>query len=417
MRVIVLGGGCIGVASAYWLLADGHEVEIVERRAGVGLETSWGNGAIVHVSAVEPWAAPGVPRQVLRWLGQEDAPFLLRPSALPQMWRWGLGFLRNCNAGRFAANAKANLALALESAAAFAEIRAATGISYDHAPNSVLKTYATAEAFERAALAHAALAPLGLVTERLDREAALAREPALRPVADKVAGALFFPQDELGDCNKFTANLAAWCVARGARLHLEATVTGLDVQGGRVRAVQTSKGELAADAVVVALGSWTPFLLRPLGVRVPIYPVKGVSVTGPRRLWPDAPRMAILDDARHIALVPIGDRLRAVGSAEITGYDSQPDPGRIRAITERVAELFPQFRACAVSSEAVPWAGLRPVTPDGRPLIGPTGITGLFLNSGHGHTGWTMSAGSGRRLAACLRDIRPVAQRAGARAA
>jgi D-amino-acid dehydrogenase len=404
MRVIVLGAGVIGVTSAYWLLREGFEVEVVERQPAAGLETSWGNGAIVHASSVEPWAAPGVPLQVLRWLGDETAPMLLRPRALPQMWRWGLGFLRNCSSRRFSANRLANLELALESVAAFAEIRAATRIAYDHAPDSVLKVYADQASLDAATAAHRALAPYGLVTERLEREACLAREPALALAAAPIAGGLLFPQDELGDCSKFSQGLAAWCAERGARFHYGTRVEALLQSEGRVVGALTDRGDITADAVVVALGSWTPRLLAPLGIPVPIYPVKGVSVTLPRRLWPEAPRMAILNDALHFALVPIGDRLRAVGSAEITGYDASPDPARIRAIVEAVARLFPQFRDCAASPEAVPWAGLRPVTPSGRPIIGRGPVPGLFINSGHGHTGWTLSAGSGKRLAAMVRE-------------
>jgi D-amino-acid dehydrogenase len=399
LRVVVLGAGVIGVTAAYSLLEDGHEVTVVERCQGAGLATSWGNGAIIHVSSVEPWSAPGVPRELLRMLGQEDAAFLLRPAALPRMWRWGLAFLASCTAARHRANALANLALALESAAALARIREVTGLAYDFAPHSVLKTYATPEAFAGALAAHRALAMHGLVVEPLDRAALVAREPALEPVADKVAGGLFFPQDELGDCHKLTVGLAAWCAARGVVFHYETTVRRIETRRGRVTGVTTDRGAIAADAVVVALATASPALVRPLGLRLPVYPVKGISVTAPRAPWNGAPRHAILDDKRHFALVPIGERLRVAGSAEIAGYDPTPAPRRVEAVLRRVDELFPQFRRCVAAPETVRWAGLRPVTPSGRPLIGPTRVPGLFLDTGHGHTGWTMAAGSGRRLA------------------
>ena len=403
MRVVVLGGGVVGVASAYWLMQDGHQVELVERREAAGLETSWGNGAVIHVSSVEPWSAPGVPLQVLRWIGKEDAPFLLRLGALPRMWRWGLEFLRNCAEPRHRENARANLELALLSARSMAEIRAATDIDYDHAGHCVMKTFGDPASLAAATAVHEALAPHGLVTERLDVTACVAREPALLANRDKLAGGLFFPQDEIGDCPKFAQGLAAWCAARGVRCHFGTTVERIEVAGGRVTGVITASGRIAADAVVVALGSFSPFMVRQLGIRLPIYPVKGVSITAPRRLWPDAVRNAILDDAGHYALTPVGDRLRAVGTAEITGYDTTPDPVRIRALVDKICVLFPGFRAVADSPEAVSWAGLRPVMPDGRPLIGKTALPGLFLNTGHGHTGWTMAAGSGRRLAAAIR--------------
>jgi D-amino-acid dehydrogenase len=400
MRITILGGGVIGVASAYWLLQQGHQVTVLERREGAGLETSWGNGAIIHVSSVQPWAAPGVPMKVLKWLGQEDAPMLLRPSALPRMWRWGLGFLLASGAGRHQAGALSNLELALLSARSMAEIRAATGVEYDYAGHCVMKTFADAASLEAAALAHEQLAPFGLVTERLDRAGCVAREPVLAGVApEALAGGLYFPQDEVGDCNKFSQGLAAWCAARGAEFRFGTTVRDLVVRGGRVVGVATDAGEVGADAVVVALGSHTPAMLRRHGIHVPIYPVKGLSVTAPRAVWPAGPRHAILDDAHKFALTPLGDRYRIVGSAEVADYDTTPSPARIGALMRNVGKLFPQLARAHEAEGAVQWAGLRPMVPDGRPRIGPTRLPGLFLNSGHGHTGWTMAAGSGRRLA------------------
>lgn len=403
MRIVVLGGGVVGVASAYWLMQDGHQVELVERREAAGLETSWGNGAVIHVSSVEPWSAPGVPWQVLRWLGQEDAPFLLRPQVLPQMWRWGLAFLRNCATSRHRDNALANLEIALLSARSMGEIRAATGVQYDYAGERVMKTFGDQVALAAATAAHEALAPFGLVTERMDADACVAREPALAGARDRLAGGLYFPQDEIGDCPKFAQGLAGWCAERGALFHYGTKVERIELEDGKVSGVSTSKGRIAADAVVVALGSFSPFMVKALGLRLPIYPIKGVSLTAPRHAWPGAVTNAILDDAGHYALTPVGDRLRAVGTAEITGYDTTPDPVRIRALVDKVCVLFPGFRAAADFPETVTWAGLRPAVPNGRPLIGKTRVPGLFLNTGHGHAGWTMAAGSGRILAEAMR--------------
>jgi D-amino-acid dehydrogenase len=409
MRVVVLGAGVIGVASAYWLQKAGHQVTVLERREGAGLETSWGNGAIIHVSSVQPWAAPGVPLKVLKWIGQEEAPMLLRLSALPRMWRWGLGFLIASGSARHQAGALSNLDLALLSARSMAEIRAETGVEYDYRGHCVLKTFSDAATLEAAALAHEALAPYGLVTERQDRAACLAREPTLAPVAESIAGGLFFPQDEVGDCNKFSQGLAAWCAAQGADFRFGTTVTGLVMRQGRVAAVATATGEVAADAVVVALGPHSPAVLKPLGIEVPIYPVKGLSVTVPRAVWPEGPRTAILDDARKFALTPLGDRYRIVGSAEVADFDTTPSPRRIGALMRNVTAMFPQLAGAEDAPGAVKWAGLRPMVPNGLPHIGPTRIPGLFLNTGHGHTGWTMAAGSGRRLAESLEARRNAA--------
>ena len=404
MRIVVLGGGVVGVTSAFWLMRDGHQVELVERRSLAGVETSWGNGAVIHVSSVEPWSAPGVPLQVLKWIGKEDAPFLLRMGALPDMWRWGLAFLRNCTAERHRDNARANLELALASVQAMAEIRAETAIDYDFMPSRVIKTFGDDASLATATATYRAMAPLGLQMEPLDVAACVAREPALAEGAERLVGGLHFPQDEIGDCPKFTQGLASWCAERGVGMHFATTVERIEVAGGRVTGVVTSKGRIAADAVVVALGCSSPPLVRPLGVDLPIYPVKGVSVTAPRRLWNGAVTNAILNDAGHYALTPVGDRLRAVGTAEITGYDATPDPARIEALVETVCRLFPGFRSAVNSEETVAWAGLRPVVPDGRPRIGATAVPGLFLNTGHGHAGWTMAAGSGKRLANAIRS-------------
>jgi D-amino-acid dehydrogenase len=411
MRITVLGAGIIGVASAYWLQRAGHQVTVLERRDGAGLETSWGNGAIIHVSSVQPWAAPGVPLKVLRWLGQEDAPMLLRASALPRMWRWGLGFLAASRAAAHNEGTLANLELAILSARCMAEIRDATGVQYDYAGGSVIKTFATEAEWLAAAAAHEALVPYGLEVERLTREQCVAREPALAARAEKIAGGLFFPQDEVGDCSKFSQGLAEWCAGQGAVFHYGTEIHDIVLRGGRVAAVASSAGEIAADAVVVALGPHSARLLGRHGLRVPIYPVKGLSVTAPRRVWEDGPRHAILEDGRKFALTPLGDRYRIVGSAEVADYDTTPSPARIGALMRNVCSLFPELEGAEHAEGSVQWAGLRPMVPNGRPWIGPTRIPGLYLNTGHGHTGWTMGAGSGKRLAEMVdqRSNQPVA--------
>lgn len=374
------------------------------------METSWGNGGIIHVSSVEPWSAPGVPLKVLRWIGDEEAPMLLRMGAIPHMWRWGLAFLRNCTSEAHRRNALANLQLALESVTAIGEMRENTNVSYDHATNAVLKIYPTKDQLDRAAATFRALAPHGLQSEIWDRQTCLAREPALAPSTDLIAGGIFFPQDEIGDCNKFSQGIAEWCQRRGVTFHYGTEVHGIDVAGSKVEAVRSSAGRFPADAVVVALGSYSPLILKDIGVKIPVYPVKGVSLTAPRSAWPEAPRMALIDDARKVAYVSIGDRVRVVGTAEITRYDTQPDPKRIAAVGNKLSELLPGFRACMAHPDAQPWAGLRPVVPSGRPLIGPTQIGGLWLNTGHGHTGWTTGAGSGKRLANLISGQKPALQ-------
>jgi D-amino-acid dehydrogenase len=242
------------------------------------------------------------------------------------------------------------------------------------------------------------LAGHGLLFEQVSADRAVELEPALAATRPTLVGALYFARDEVGDCNKFTQGLAARCAERGVAYHYGTTATGIDVAGGRVRAVTTDKGPIEADQVVVAMGSFSAPLLRQIGLRVPIYPVKGVSITFARDGWSEAPAMPVIDDSKLFGLVPVGDRMRISGSAEITGYDTTPAPERAAAIVANTAFTFPSIKEHYRPAEARIWAGLRPVTPSGTPLIGPTRIDGVWINAGHGHLGWTMACGSGRVL-------------------
>jgi len=319
MTIVVLGAGAVGTATAWYLRKSGHTVVLVERRSEAAMETSWGNGGVIHASEVEPWSQPGMPLKIIKWLGKENAPLLLRYRAVPRILRWGAAFARNCTPEKFRENAKSNLHLALHSLKSLQEIGAETGISYDRATRGVLKIYRSAEALEGAERSTAFLARHGLLYERVGAERCVELEPALRDTASTLAGALYFPRDEVGDCNKFTQGLAAACAARGVQCRFGETVERIETQGSRVQAVITDRERIAADAVVVALGSFTAPLLAKNGIRVPIYPVKGVSITFQRGGWDTAPSLPVIDDSKLFGLVPIGDRMRISGSAEITG--------------------------------------------------------------------------------------------------
>jgi D-amino-acid dehydrogenase len=407
MTIVVLGAGAVGTATAWYLSKAGHTVEVVERQDAAALETSWGNGGVIHASEVEPWSQPGMPLKILKWLGKENAPLLLRYSAIPHMWRWGLDFARNCTAERFAANARANLLLALYSLKSLQEIGAETGIQYDRATNGVMKIYRSKDALDTVERSCELLAKSGLLFERVDVKRCVELEPALADTAPTLAGALYFARDEVGDCNKFTQGLASRCAARGVKYHYDTIVQRIETSGGKVTGVITDKGRIAADQVVVALASYTAPLLAPLGLRVPIYPVKGISITFPRGAWNSAPRMPMIDDSRLFGLVPIGDRMRISGSAEITGYDTEPAMPRAQAIIDNASYTFPELPRHLDMKSAKIWAGLRPVSPAGTPLIGPTSIGGLWVNAGHGHLGWTLSCGSGRVMADLISGRKP----------
>ncbi len=399
MKCLVIGAGVVGTSTAYFLLKDGHDVTVIDRQPDAGMETSFANGGVLHTSECEPWSRPGMPRKVLRWLGKEDAPLLLRYSAIPKMWRWGLAFARNCKHERFMRNTRANLALSLLTLELVKEIRAETGIAYDHLETGTMKIYSSREAMADVEADCRALAADGLCHEALDVARAVALEPALEPIADRLAGALYFPPDETGDCHKFTTGLAAHCAEQGVVFEWGTTVTTLRRERKRIVAVETDKGTFRADIVIAALGSHTPLLLRDVGIKVPIYPVKGVTVTVPADAWPDRIRMPIIDDTRLFGLVPLGDRLRCSGSAEITGYDTAPSRARCQAIVDNVISVFPKFADCYDPGRAELWAGLRPITPSGTPCLGRTALENLFVNAGHGHLGWTMSCGSAKVLA------------------
>ncbi len=413
MKVAVLGAGAIGVATAYYLQRLGHDVTVIDRQMGAALETSFGNGAIIHASEVEPWSQPGMPLKILKWLGQEDAPMLLRLAALPHMWRWGLGFLANCATDRFRRNAEANLRLALYSLRSLQEIRAETAIAYDHATNGVLKIYRDPQSLAVGRRNSAELAKYGLKYSELSPAACVQLEPAVADTAASLCGGLHYEHDETGDSHKFMQGLAAHLAERGVTFHYDTRIDRLVAERGRIASVETSRGPIQADTVVAALGSFTPFLLRPLGIRLPIYPVKGVSITMPAAGWNAAPRRAILDDGRMFGLIRIGERLRIAGSAEITRYDATPSPVRAKAIIAKAMETFPGLAHCYTPETAKVWAGLRPVTPSGVAYMGRTPISNLVVNAGHGHLGWTMSCGAGRLVADIVAGRKPEIDLAG----
>jgi D-amino-acid dehydrogenase len=399
MAIVVLGAGAIGTATAWHLRKSGHEVVLVERRTEAAMETSWGNGGVIHASEVEPWSQPGMPMKIIKWLGKENAPLLLRYGAIPHMLRWGVEFARNCTPEKYRENAKANLHLALHSLKTLQDIGTETGIHYDRATRGVLKIYRSADSLDGAERSTAFLARHGLLYERVGVERCIELEPALKDTASTLAGALYFARDEVGDCNKFTQGLAAACAARGVQCRFGEAVQEVETGGGGVQAVITDKGRIGADAVVVAMGSFTAPLLAKNGIRVPIYPVKGVSITFKRADWHSAPAMPVIDDSKLFGLVPIGDRMRISGSAEIAGYDTTPAVARAEAVAANASFTFPEMRRHFDISKSIVWAGLRPVSPSGTPIIGETRIRGLWINAGHGHLGWTLSCGSGRLIA------------------
>lgn len=398
MRVVVLGGGLMGVTTAWYLAGDGHEVTVVDRESGIAEGTSFANAGLVTPSDSGPWNAPGTLGLLVKYLGREDSPLLVRPRALPGMALWGLRFLWNSRASLYRRNAEANTRLALYNLALLQRLRSELAIAYDANPDGTLRVFATAAAADAAARHAEHLRAFGVKSEVLDTRAVLAREPALAATSG-LAGGLYFPRDESGDAHLFTRALAEHAEQRGVNFRLGETVLGFENQGEHITSVHTDRGTIAADAAVVALGCWAPALAWRLGARLPIYPVKGYSATVAIDGWNQAPRLPVLHEGFKVATTPLGNRLRIGGTAEFAGYDRVLNPTRAAAVLKAAQRLYPGLAEYAHPERVRQWTGLRPMTPDGRPLIGRLRYANLFVNAGHGGLGWTLACGSGRLTA------------------
>jgi D-amino-acid dehydrogenase len=409
MKVLVLGAGVVGTATAWYLAADGHEVSVVERREGAGLETSFANGGQVSVCHAEPWAGPGAPAKILKWLSQEDAPLLFRLRFDPAQWAWGLGFLYECLAWRSRENTAQIFSLCLYSRTMLQRLRAETGIAYDAATRGILHYYTDPREFE-AAIESAALARrYGLDRGVKTADEAVAIEPALASARARLVGATYTPSDESGDAYLFTRNLAALAGQKGVRFLYGHEIQGLRASGDQVTGIVARPPEgadvtLVADAYVVAMGSYSPLLTRPVGIDLPVYPAKGYSATVEVADSGRAPTVSLADDAAKIAITRLGGRLRIAGTAELSGYSTDLNPVRCEALVRRARDIFP---GAAHYDRPAYWAGLRPSTPSNVPLVGRTRLANLYLNTGHGTLGWTMACGSGRALADIISGRKP----------
>ncbi|HYP30399.1 MAG TPA: D-amino acid dehydrogenase [Burkholderiaceae bacterium] len=413
MKVIVLGAGIIGVATAWHLLEEGHEVTVVDRQPEAALETSFANGAQISVCFCEPWANAGAPFKVAKWMLQADSPLLFRPRLDPHQWRWALSFLTQCTDAAFARNVEQLVALGRYSHESLKAVVGKTGIEYDRLERGILHFFSSAADYENGVKAAALMRDHGVDRRVLDRDAVLAVEPALKRFGG-IHGGTFTPSDESGDARVFTQKLARLCAARGAKFLWEHDVLGLAKSGAKIIGVQVrdrstlQASTLTADQYVAAAGSFTAPLLRPLGIWLNIYPAKGYSATLRLKRPEDASVVSLLDDTRKIAISRLGDHIRIAGTAEMAGYDTSIDGAKSRlrceALVRRYEELFP---GVADTSQPNFWAGLRPSTPNNLPYIGRSKIANLWLNAGHGTLGWTHGAGSGRALAELISGRRP----------
>jgi D-amino-acid dehydrogenase len=399
MRVIVLGAGVVGISTAYFLSAAGVEVTVVDRQSGPGQETSARNGSILHPSLAEPWNSPGILRTLLASIGREDSAVLLRLRALPTLLGWGPRFLRESAPARFRANAARNIRLALQSLRDLEQVRTQTRAQFHWYRRGIMTVFRDAAALEAARRWYVELAKLGVEVETLDAAGAAAREPALADVRTQLAGATFAPGDEGGDPLAYCVEIARVLRERGVQLRFGDGVRRLERRGTRVERIELESGEsLPVDRLVIATGSHSAPLARQLGLQLPVRPVKGYSLTLPRR--DGAPGIPVADAALHMAVIPVGDdRIRVAGTAEFAGFDTRPNASRTANLLALLRRVYPRYAAAIDGVDPQAWNGLRPMTPDGVPLIGPTALENVWLNTGHGHLGWTLAAGSGRLLA------------------
>ena len=396
MKIVILGAGVIGVTTAHYLARQGHEVTVIDRQDGPALETSFANAGEISPGYSSPWAAPGIPAKAVKWLFMRHAPLILQPQVDPATVRWLLALLRNCTSARYALNKARMVRLADYSQVVQTALNEELGLDYDHRTQGTLQLFRTQKQLDGIYKDTEVLREGGVPFEVLDQDGCITAEPGLKATRDLFVGGLRLPKDETGDCYKFTVALAAVAAANGVAFQYGTAIQGLIAEGGRVTGVKTDKGVVTADAYVLALGSYSPQMVKPLGMTLPVYPVKGYSITAPIVNEPAAPVSTIMDESYKVAITRLGDRIRVGGMAEISGYNNVLPAQRRNTLEHSVGSLFPGAGDLKAASF---WSGLRPMTPDGTPVIGKTPIDNLFLNTGHGTLGWTMACGSARVLA------------------
>jgi len=404
MRVLVLGSGVIGTTSAWYLRQAGFEVTVVDRQPAPALETSFANAGQLSFGYTSPWAAPGVPFKAIKWLFEEHAPLAIRPTADMAQYRWLWQMLRNCTSARYAVNKARMVRVSDYSRDCINELRAVTGIDYEGRQLGTTQLFRTQQQLDAAAQDIEVLREYGVPYEVLDRQGIARVEPALAGKTEMLVGALRLPEDQTGDCQLFTTKLAALAEAAGVEFRFDQDIASIQREGDRITGVRINGKLETADHYVVALGSYSPQLLAPLGMQLPVYPLKGYSLTLPITNAAMAPNSTILDESYKIAITRFEDRIRVGGMAEVAGFDLSLEPRRRATLEKVVKDLYPDGGDL---SQASFWTGLRPATPDGTPVIGATPYRNLFLNTGHGTLGWTMAAGSGRYLADLMSGKQP----------
>lgn len=404
MKVIILGAGVIGVTSAWYLNSLGHEVTVVDRQPEPGLETSFANAGQVSPGYSTPWAAPGLPIKAMSWMMQRHSPLVIRKRIDFAMFRWMEQLLKNCNTHAYDINKGRMLRVAEYSRDCLDALREETGLTYDDRQRGLIQLFRTEKQIDKAHHDMKLLSDSNIPHELLNVNQILEHEPGLSHARDLLKAGLYLPGDQSGDAHIFTQRLAKMAAAKGVTFLYDTTIKGMDAAADEVMSIRTSKGHLRADAYVVSMGSYSPLLLKPLGVHLPVYPVKGYSLTLPLTDESHAPLSTVNDETYKVAITRLGNRIRVGGTAELTGYNLRLSPDRRETLELSFSELF----GGGDLSAATYWTGLRPCTPDGTPVVGPVPrFSNLWLNTGHGTLGWTMACGSGRLLADMIHGIKP----------
>ena len=397
MKVVVMGAGVIGVTTAYYLARQGAEVTVLDRQTGPGLETSYANAGELSYGMTSPWAAPGIPMKAVKWLFMKRRPLFIWPLISPTMWKWGAQMVMNCNEKSYEINKSRMVRISNYSRDVMPELIEETGIDYDGREQGTLQLFRTEKQLKGSKADQEILAQFDSPYEVLDRDGCIAVEPALGEVREKFVGGLRLTADRTGDCRMFTMALADKCAEIGVEFQYGQSIRRIVVEDGAVTGVDTEPaGRVTGDKYVCALGSFGPMVLKPIGIRLPVYPVKGYSVTLPVTDDAYAPQSTIMDETHKVAITRLGDRIRVAGTAEIAGYSNRLGPHATDTVRHVIGDLFPKGGDL---SKAEGWTGLRPMTPDGTPVLGETRYENLFLNTGHGTLGWTMACGSGRAVA------------------
>ena len=397
MKVVVMGAGVIGVTTAYYLAKQGAQVVVIDRQTGPGLETSYANAGQLSYGMSSPWAAPGIPMKAVKWMFMKRRPLFIWPLISPTMWKWCVQMLRNCNAESYRINKGRMVRISSYSRDVMPELIAETGIEYDGRAQGTLQLFRTEKQVKDSRADQDILAEYDSPFEVLDPDACIDAEPALAEVRGKFVGGLRLLADRTGDCRLFTMALTEKCAEMGVEFQYGQSIKSIVIENGKVAGVDTEiAGRITGDAYVCAMGSFAVNVLNPIGIKLPVYPVKGYSVTLPVTDDAFAPQSTIMDETHKVAITRLGDRIRVAGQAEIAGYSDRLGPHATDTVKHVISDLFPKGGDI---TRAEGWTGLRPMTPDGTPVLGPTQYDNLFVNTGHGTLGWAMACGSGRAVA------------------